>query len=273
MDPHRLEQVEDRLQLLTRLKRKHGPSLEDVLRTGEGLAQRMDDLEGLRQERKDMEEALEKVKERLMARALELSEKRRQAAERLRGAIEKELHLLAMGNTRFRVDFGSDPSSLSADPDAMLSRMGPTGLDRAAFMICPNVGEELRPLSRIASGGELSRIMLALKTILAGKASVDTVVFDEVDAGIGGGTAETVGEKLRSLSLYHQILCITHLPQIASKGEAHYLVRKQVRNERTEAEIAPLGPEERVEEIARLLGGKDLTPTALEHARELLGRD
>jgi len=128
----------------------------------------------------------------------------------------------------------------------------------------------LRPLSKIASGGELSRIMLALKTILARSASVETVVFDEVDSGISGATAEVVGEKLLSLSGYHQIICITHLPQIASQGETHFLVKKEVVDGRTQALICELEPESRVQEIARLLGGREITPSAVAHAKEML---
>jgi DNA repair protein RecN (Recombination protein N) len=138
------------------------------------------------------------------------------------------------------------------------------------FMICPNVGEELRPLAKIASGGELSRLMLAVKTILARTGSIETVIFDEVDSGIGGGTAEVVGKKLLSLAEYHQILCITHLPQIASQGKTHFLVIKQIINARTQATISELDSESRVQEIARLLGGREITPSAVAHAREML---
>ena len=156
------------------------------------------------------------------------------------------------------------------DPDNLIGYIRPDGYDRAEFMLSPNVGEELRPLSRIASGGELSRIMLALKTILASKASVETIIFDEVDSGIGGATAEVVGEKLQSLADYHQILCITHLPQIASKGKAHFHVTKRVRENRTQTIIKQLDQEGRVKEIARLLGGKVVSEQAIAHAREML---
>jgi DNA repair protein RecN (Recombination protein N) len=137
-------------------------------------------------------------------------------------------------------------------------------------MLSPNVGEDLKPLSKIASGGELSRIMLAMKTILARSSSVETIVFDEVDSGIGGATAEVVGDKLRSLAGYHQILCITHLPQIASKGMTHFMVEKQVVEGRTATVISELDYEDRVKEIARLLGGKKVSQKAVAHARELL---
>jgi DNA repair protein RecN (Recombination protein N) len=149
--------------------------------------------------------------------------------------------------------------------------MGMDGGDNVEFMISPNIGEELRPLSKIASGGELSRIMLAMKSILARTASVESIVFDEVDSGISGATAEVVGEKLLSLADYHQILCITHLAQIVSQGQTHFLVKKEVVEGRTQTVISELDSEERVQEIARLLGGKEVTPQAVAHAREMLG--
>ena len=155
-------------------------------------------------------------------------------------------------------------------PEEDLGGLCADGYDRIEFMLSPNLGEALRPLSKIASGGELSRIMLAMKTILASTISVETIIFDEVDAGIGGATAEVVGEKLNSLANYHQILCITHLPQIASKGATHFQVEKSVVEGRTRTGIRELGREERVQEIARLLGGKVITPQAVAHAREML---
>ena len=151
-----------------------------------------------------------------------------------------------------------------------MKKLKAEGLDRVEFMLSPNVGEDLKPLSKIASGGELSRIMLAMKTILARSSSVETIVFDEVDSGIGGATAEVVGDKLRSLAGYHQILCITHLPQIASKGMTHFMVEKQVVEGRTATVISELDYENRVKEIARLLGGKKVSQKAVAHARELL---
>jgi DNA repair protein RecN (Recombination protein N) len=146
------------------------------------------------------------------------------------------------------------------------------GLETAEFMLSPNPGEDLRPLARIASGGELSRIMLALKSVASLDARGLTLVFDEVDAGIGGRVAEVVGKKLRSMSARHQVLCVTHLPQIASLADRHYAVRKRVERGRTTTEVAALGPEDRVEEIARMLGGEKLTETARDHAREMVNQ-
>jgi len=145
-----------------------------------------------------------------------------------------------------------------------------TGIDRATFMIAPNLGEDLKPLANIASGGELSRVILALKAILAETDSVGTVIFDEVDAGIGGGTAEVVGRKLAELAEHHQVICITHLPQIAKFGEHHFSIAKHVADGRTQTTIRPLSHEDRRVELARMLGGEDITAATLEHARELL---
>jgi DNA repair protein RecN (Recombination protein N) len=144
------------------------------------------------------------------------------------------------------------------------------GYDRVELMISPNVGEELRPLARIASGGELSRIMLAMKTILAREASVESIVFDEIDAGIGGATSEIIGEKLHDLAQYHQIICITHLAPIASKGDSHFQVKKVVQTGRTQTLIVQLDEKDRLKEIARLLAGKVISDQALAHAKEML---
>ena len=169
-----------------------------------------------------------------------------------------------MKGTRFEVGFDQDE-------EPTMTSVGRDGCDRVEFLISPNMGESLRPLSKIASGGELSRIMLALKTILARQGSVETIIFDEIDAGIGGATAEVIGDKLQALAAYHQILCITHLPQIASKGKSHFLVKKGVREKRTVTSISELDFDQRVQEIARLLGGKEVSKKALSHAREMLG--
>lgn len=261
LDPQRLEAVEERLALLHRLKRKYGPTLDDVLerrrRIEAGLeAQdtRKEALERLLREQQALEEELR-------GRAGSLSKARREASSRLESALARELHELYMPHTRFQVSWQHDK-----DP----ARWRPEGADRAEFMLSPNPGEALKPLARIASGGELSRVMLAMKTILARRGTVETLVFDEVDAGIGGAAAEVVGRKLVNLSRYHQVLCITHLPQIASQGPTHYLVRKSVAAGRTETAISELAPEERVEEIARLLAGRRITAQARAHARQLL---
>jgi len=216
---------------------------------------------------------LEEMESELLQKAGTLSRNRRNGAEDFRTAVETELRQLHMKDTQFSVAFKDLRDEDGIPAQTTMEDMRPDGLDRIEFMISPNPGEELRPLSKIASGGELSRIMLAIRTILSRSASVESIVFDEVDAGISGATAEVVGEKIASLALYHQIVCITHLPQIASQGPTHFVVRKQVMDGRTEAAISELGPDARVQEIARLLGGREITPRGLAHAREMLQRE
>jgi len=270
MDPRRLEEVEERLQLLHKLKRKYGGSIEEILLLKDRLAEMMDNLDQSKEELGRMESQIEEAEKALVSKATRLSRERRQAAGRFEDSVKEELALLSLGGTRFEVQFQDHAESLKAGREELMKRLRAEGLDRVEFMLSPNVGEDLKPLSKIASGGELSRIMLAMKSILARSSSVETIVFDEVDSGIGGATAEVVGDKLRSLAGYHQILCITHLPQIASKGKTHFMVEKQVLDGRARTVISELDHEERVREIARLLGGKKVSQKAVAHARELL---
>jgi len=272
MDPYRLEEVMERLEILNRLKRKYGPTLTDVLQTRDRLAAMMYDLDGKKESLSLLEKEGEGLDTDLMRRAVALSEKRKRAATELENAVEKELQYLHMGETRFTVRFDKEHGDNGKDGKGRAGAMRADGLDRPEFLISPNVGEELRPLSKIASGGELSRIMLAIKTILARTASVETIIFDEVDSGISGATAEAVGQKVLSLAGFHQIICITHLPQIASQGKTHFLVKKEVSGGRTHTNILALEDEARIREIARLLGGKEITSSALAHAREMLNR-
>jgi DNA repair protein RecN (Recombination protein N) len=177
-----------------------------------------------------------------------------------------------MSDTRFAVELKQIPAEKEVHPQMIYNgkQITESGLDSAVFMIAPNVGEAIKPLATIASGGELSRVVLALKAILAHSDSVETVVFDEVDAGIGGNVAEMVGRKLAGLAQHHQILCITHLPQIAKFGNHHFRIVKSVADGRTRTTINHLSDNERVEEIARMLGGEQITRTTIAHARELL---
>ncbi|MFO7737493.1 MAG: DNA repair protein RecN [Desulfatiglandaceae bacterium] len=271
MDPLSLERVEDRLEVLNGIKRKYGPTLEDVLRYRNKLASMIYDMGEKKNTLDQLRKKQAESEALLCKRAGELSEKRKAAAKVLERAVETELFELHMAETRFHVHFGEAGKSVAEPREIHIDAVHDDGIDRVEFMISPNIGEDLKPLGRIASGGELSRIMLALKTILARRASVETIIFDEVDSGISGATAEVIGEKLSSLAEYHQIVCITHLPQIASQGENHFLVRKEVVKGRTQTRISGLEPEARVQEIARLLGGKEITLRAVAHAREMLG--
>lgn len=270
-DPMRLDEVEERLQLINSLKRKYGPTIEDIFKFREKISKLMESIDHREKELEDLNKLLKELEKDIVSMATALSKKRELTGKKLERSVEIELSLLDMKGTRFEIRFGREGAGTDDDQKGLMDAIREDGFDQVEFMLSPNVGEDLRPLSKIASGGELSRIMLALKTILAGRRSVETIIFDEVDSGIGGATAEVVGEKLLSLAEYHQILCITHLPQIASKGEAHFLVTKRVKHSRTQTIISELDHKGRIEEIARLLGGKVISEQALAHAKEMLG--
>jgi DNA repair protein RecN (Recombination protein N) len=271
IDPERLEKVQERLQLIRHLKKKYGSSIEEILAYQEVLVTRESQLTNEKEELSRIESLAEEKRRELFEKAEELSRQRREIAGVFEKRVEEELRALEMGGTRFRVTLSpEDTAGRGTSEDTPDSPLSQDGFDTVDFMISPNVGEELRPLAKVASGGELSRIMLALKTILARSGMVETLVFDEIDSGIGGATAAKVGEKLRVLAEFHQILGITHLPQIASCGEAHFLVEKKVRKGRTRTSITSLDAERRIYEIARLMGGKTISAKTLAHAREML---
>jgi DNA repair protein RecN (Recombination protein N) len=263
-DPVRLEAVEERLELLGRLKRKYGGTLDAVLARQAEAEREMGEISSLEEEIKTLATNIAAERERLMEAAEALSVKRREAAAALKRSVEGEIRTLGMQDARFETVF-RDPRS-----DRGEAILNEKGIDTPEFYLSANVGEELKPLRQIASGGELSRIMLALKKVLARTGSVGTIVFDEVDSGIGGATAEIVGQKLREVARHHQVLCITHLPQIACCGDRHYRVVKRVAGERTHTSVSLLSGEERLEEITRMLGGVELTEKTKEHAREML---
>ena len=267
VSPGRLQEVEDRLALLERLKRKHGPALEDVLERGKAFARERDLLTGAGERAGDLQSALADAGDRFLAVARDLSRQRRDAAGQFARKVEALLAELAMARTRFEVRFGG--------AEVGLDEWGERGIDRAEFYVSPNPGEELRPLARIVSGGELSRVMLALKTLTLGDALGKTLVFDEVDAGIGGRVAEVVGRRLGELGGRFQVLCITHLPQIAAHGTSHFRIEKSVRANRTATSVERLSDAARVEEIARMIGGAVISDAIRVTARELLagGRD
>ena len=257
VNPTRLDEIETRLEEIDRLKRKYGSSIKEVLafkqRIDETLRSFTSDEEKLSQ----LETRLEPLRQRVNALGKELSEERRKVAQGLKKSVEKELNSLGMKKTVFEIHI--DPSPLSLK-----------GMDRVEFLISPNVGEEVKPLAKIASGGELSRMMLAMKRILAQVGGRQVLIFDEVDAGIGGAMAEVVGKKLRELSRHHQVICVTHLPQIACFADRHHSVRKEVKTGRTMTLVDQLNGESVVDEIARMLGGVKVTEKTKAHAREMI---
>lgn len=268
-DPARLDQVEERLYKIEGLIRRHGPTIEDVLATRERLAGELARMQGAQSRLAD----LQAQKERLLAKAAtlakKLSAKRREAAEKLARAISHELSELAMGGARVVVDvapLGGDKGELSVE-GARLSR---DGIDKVEFLIAPNKGMEPKPLGKIASGGELSRSLLALKRVLAEHGPAGLYVFDEVDAGIGGAVADKIGRAIADVAKHHQVLCITHLAPIAAFAETHFVVSKENDGQITKSAVRRVEGKERVGEIGRMLAGARVTNAGLRAAAELL---
>ena len=263
-DPYRLEQVSERLDQLRQLKRKYGETLDEVVLFGQRCREELQHLESLDKTIATTAAELEQLQRELGERAQALSRRRRQVGLEMEEAMARELASLAFDRARFLVgwrDVGEDLDSLRA-----------VGWDRGEFFFSPNLGEDPRPLAKIASGGELSRLLLAMKCLLARKDMVETVIFDEVDAGIGGQAAEAVAQKIQELAGHHQVLCITHLPQIAARGSLHFRVAKQVVEGRTQSAVTRLDQEERVAELSRMLAGDGVSEQTVAFATELLAK-
>ncbi len=258
-DPRRLEEVESRLAQIEKLKRKYGSTIEEILVFLADVVARLDGLESAAERRMQLEAAVAEYKAVYGERAARLSVLRQRAALKLQKQVKAELANLAMGGTEFHVMFHDVPSSAH-------------GTDGVEFWVSANVGEEPRPLDKVASGGELSRIALALKASIAPKASgvARTLVFDEVDAGVGGAAGEAIGRRLRAIAGSNQVLCVTHLPQIAACAMHHYRVTKRETAGRTVASVEPLDQAARVKELGRMLSGRTLTDEALRHAERLI---
>jgi DNA repair protein RecN (Recombination protein N) len=263
-DSERLAAIDERLELLNRLKRKYGGSLEGVLRRKQEIAEDLKSVFSVEEELETLLKEEEKIKNDLRKNALQLSQNRAQAAKKLQVSVDKEIHALNMPHASFQVNFKN--SAAEKTPEAF----GLKGSDEIEFYLAANAGEESKPLNRIASGGELSRIILALKNVLSRTGSVASIVFDEVDNGIGGAVAEIVGRKLKEVSANHQVICITHLPQIACFGDSHLYVSKKVMKGRTITFVEELDEQQKIEEISRMLGGVHVTKATREHAREMI---
>ena len=283
--PEHLAKVEDRLALLDRLKRKYGPTLDEVIQFGEEVSRKLSEVENKDEILRGLRGELAKAAEEYLRAARGLSKKRADAARRLEKSVEAEINDLAM-KSAFRIEI----TSLEKEDNWTGS-----GIDQVVYMISTNPGEPLRPLEDIASGGELSRVMLALKvSVEAGKIPTSrkerekwgtqdpasrkrregvaqrTLVFDEIDTGIGGRAAEAVGKKLKALARSNQVLCVTHLPQIATFGDHHYVIEKRESAGRTRTSIRAVTGEERTEEVARMLSGAKLTETSRKHAEQMI---
>ena len=258
--PARLQTVDDRVGLLDRLKRKYGPRLVDVIAHAEACRTELAALQSSDERKAEVASLLHAAETEYQRRAEHLSDRRRAAGVRFARELVSALGDLAMDRTRFEVRFER------AVPEAW----GPRGLDNVEFFVSPNPGEDLRPLTRVVSGGELSRLMLAIKTLTSRTGKGATLIFDEVDAGIGGHTADVVGRRLQGLAVDSQVLCITHLPQIAAAADQHYRITKAVRGQRTVTEVERLDGEGRRQELARMIAGQSVTVRVLANADEML---
>ena len=260
-DPDRQALVEDRLELIQRLKKKYGGSIEAVLAMGRRVQEELQLLDSREERTAELAARLEEEARRLRTLAQQLSKKRMDAAKRMTTLVGAELAAVKMEQAVFQITVSSDESE---------EGLGPAGRDRVEFLLSSNPGEPPRPLGRVASGGELSRIMLALKTVLAEMDQVPVLVFDEVDTGVGGAVAAAMGTRLRKLGSFHQVFCITHLPQVASQAEHHLLVEKGQESQRTSTSVRVLTGMGQEEEIARMLGGLTITKKVRETAAELI---
>ena len=269
-NPHRLAEVEERLDLIHRLKRKYGDSISEMLSYQAQASQKLEDLQVGSERIEALKDQIHLVTQGAQKLAVELSKKRRETATQLESLIERELQTLGMEKAVFQILVSPIESADGPlEIEGKRYELRADGMDAIEFFISPNVGSEPKPLAKIASGGEISRVMLALKTVLAQVDPIPTMIYDEIDAGIGGHTADIVGQKLKELSRFRQVFCITHLPQIARFADQHYRVEKSEDGSRTTITAKQLTPEERVEEMARMHGG-ETTVTTLAHARELL---
>lgn len=282
VDPARLAELEERLNLIHSLKRKYGGTIAEIIAFGEEAKKKLESLEGRDAELARLNAELQKLDAEMMKAGQSLTAKRKKIIPQLAKAVSKQLEDLGFKQSRFDVAIdsaGAEVTRLKSENGKQLSgisqslltsapTMRQTGFDAIEFQFAPNPGEPAKPLRAIASSGEMARVMLALKTVLAAEDEIPVLVFDEVDANVGGETANAVGEKMKQIAARRQVLCITHLPQVAAPADAHYVVTKQVKNGRTISEIQLLGKKERVTELARMLGGQ--SDAARKHAEALL---
>ncbi len=269
-EPGALEQLEDRLAEIHRLKRKYNGTIAEILDMHASMEAELEALDRGEEEIPALERAFENVRQAAWDAAASLSQQRRGAAKRFKKEMEKGLKDLGMPDTTFEVRF-LEATELEDDPPYFIGgkRLGEWGIDQVEFYFSPNPGEPPKPLIKIASGGELSRLMLAIKALVLAPGDIPTLLFDEVDTGIGGGVAEIVGKKLKQVASAHQVLCVTHLPQIAALADSHHAVRKEVIKGRTSTQVMRLNAKERIDEIARMLGGLKITDKTRRHAEEM----
>jgi DNA repair protein RecN (Recombination protein N) len=257
-NPERLTEVDERLELIRTLKRKYGETIEEILEYGRNIDGKLETLVHSEERFAELEQEIERCRAEVNAKAERLSELRKEGAPVFTKAVEKELSSLGMQHAVFQVAHEC-------------KELGITGIDSMEFLFSANPGEPPRPLAKIASGGEMSRVMLAIKSVMATVDNMPALVFDEIDVGVGGRTAEVIADKLDSLAQKSQVLCITHLPQIACHPGRHFYIEKQLADGRTVVRVRQLTQKERILELARMLSGANPSDTAIQHAKEMLG--
>lgn len=259
-DDGRLEQIDQRLTVIGDLEHKYGDTLGEVLKYYAKIKRELDSMEEAADSNSDLEERLSQSERLLEETGQQLSQVRQKAAHELNKKVHQQLEELYMAKAEFEVHFNNQGHD----------HFTPTGIDQVEFYIRTNPGEKMGPLAKIASGGELSRVMLALKTIFAQKEGVTSIIFDEVDTGVSGRVAQAIADKIKLIAVHSQVLCITHLPQVAAVAQHHFLIKKAVHNDRTTTKVTPLERSQRVDELARMLSGEKITQLTREHAQELL---
>jgi DNA repair protein RecN (Recombination protein N) len=270
-DPRALEQLEDRLAEIQRLKRKYNAGVEEILRMHGEIAESLESLEHSEEQIAGLEKAFAEARRNAWEMAEKISNERQRAAKKLKREMEKEVKSLGMPDTTFEVRFVTHDEKADVPPFFIAGKkLTERGMDQVEFYFSPNPGEPVKPLAKIASGGELSRLMLALKALVLTPGVVSTLLFDEVDAGVGGRVAEIVGKKLKQVAVHHQVISVTHLPQIAAIADTHFVVQKAVEKGRTFTRVQRLSDRERVDEVSRMLGGIKITEQTRRHAEELV---
>ena len=272
LDSQKLKEIEGRLNLINSLKSKYGSTIEEILQYRQKIYQELEDIDCNEDKVKKLKEEIDSLVNKISAISHHLNVNRRKIAEDLEKMVIRELEDLNMKKCQFKVSINNYEDDNGIEIEGKKYKIGPKGIDDIEFMISPNIGERLRPLSRIVSGGEVSRIMLALKSILSDVDQVPTLIFDEIDSGVGARLGEVIAQKLKALSKKRQVICVTHLPQIACRAGRHFYIEKYVFNNQTGIKLNEMRGERRLEEIARMLDGNQMSEITIQHAQKMLDR-
>jgi len=272
LDSQKLKEVEGRLNLINNLKSKYGSTIEEILQYRQKIYRELEDIDYSEDKVKKLKEEIDSLENKISAISHHLNVNRRKIAEDLEEMVIRELEDLNMRKCQFKVSINNYEDDNGIEIEGEKYKVGPKGIDDIEFMISPNVGERLRPLARIVSGGEVSRIMLALKSILSEVDQVPTLIFDEIDSGVGARLGEVIAQKLKALSKKRQVICVTHLPQIACRAGRHFYIEKYILNNQTGITLKEMKGKERVKEIARMLDGSQMSEITIQHAQKMLNR-